>query len=88
VSAALELVLSNARVRVLLVNVLGGITRCDEIAKGILEVRRRGLITKPMVVRLVGTNEGEGRRLLREAGVSSLGSMEEAVREAVRLASR
>jgi len=88
VSAALELVLSNARVRVLLVNVLGGITRCDEIAKGILEVRRRGVITKPMVVRLVGTNEEEGRRLLREAGVSSLSNMEGAVREAVRLASR
>jgi len=88
VSAALEVVLSNARVKVLLINVLGGITRCDEIAKGILEVKQRKGIARPMVVRLVGTNEEEGRRLLREADISSVSSMEEAVREAIRLTTR
>lgn len=86
VSAALEVVLSNPKVMVLLVNVLGGITRCDEIAKGILEIKQKSGITRPMVVRLVGTNEDEGRRLLRDAGISSVSSMEEAVKEAVRLA--
>jgi len=86
VSAAIEVVLSNPKVKVLLINVLGGITRCDDIAKGILEVKTEKGIEKPLVVRLVGTNDVEGRRILSDAGVSSLDSMEEAVQKAVQIA--
>ena len=86
VAAALDLVLSNPRVRVVLINVLGGITRCDEIARGVLEVRRRTGVQKPIVIRLVGTQEEEGRRLLTEAGLPVLDDMEEAARQAVKLA--
>jgi len=82
---ALDLVLSDPRVRVVFVNILGGITRCDEIARGILEAKKRIGFVKSMVIRLVGTNEEEGRRVLTEAGVHVLDSMEEAAMRAVEL---
>jgi succinyl-CoA synthetase beta subunit len=83
---ALKIVLSDAKVRVLFINILGGITRCDEVAKGILEARGRVGVTKPMVIRLVGTNEEEGKRILTEAGIHVLESMEEAAQKAVQVA--
>ena len=83
---ALDLVLSDPQVRVVFINILGGITRCDDIAKGILEARRRIGLPKPMVIRLVGTNEREGRRILTEAGIPVLDSMEEAAQHAVKMA--
>ncbi len=83
---ALDIVLANPRVRVVLINILGGITRCDEIARGILSAMERLGVRKPMVIRLVGTNETEGRAILERAGISVLDSMEEAARRAVELA--
>ncbi len=83
---ALDIVLSNPRVKVVLINILGGITRCDEIARGILAAMERLGVRKPMVIRLVGTNEAEGRAILEAAGISVLDSMEEAARKAVELA--
>ena len=83
---ALDIVLSNPRVKVVLINILGGITRCDEIARGILAAMERVGVRKPMVIRLVGTNEAEGRAILEEAGISVLDSMEEAAKKAVELA--
>lgn len=83
---ALKIVLSDANVRVLFINILGGITRCDEVAKGILEAREKVGVTKPMVIRLVGTNEEEGKRILTEAGIHVLESMEEAAQKAVQVA--
>ena len=85
-AVALNLVLFDPQVRVVFINILGGITRCDEIAKGILEARSRIGLLKPMVIRLVGTNEEEGRRILTEAGVPVLDSMEEAAERAVEIA--
>ncbi|MBE0512707.1 ADP-forming succinate--CoA ligase subunit beta [Candidatus Bathyarchaeota archaeon] len=85
-AAALNLVFSDPGVEVVFVNILGGITRCDEVAKGILEAKRRVGFLKPVVVRLVGTNEEEGRRILTEAGIHVLDSMEEAARRAVEIA--
>jgi len=85
-AAALNLVFSDSRVEVVFINVLGGITRCDEIAKGILEMKSRIGFAKPMVIRLVGTNEEEGRRVLTEAGIQVLDSMEEAAERAVKIA--
>ena len=83
---ALDIVLSNPRVKVVFINILGGITRCDEIARGILAAMERVGVRKPMVIRLVGTNEEEGRAILEQAGISVLDSMEEAAKRAVELA--
>lgn len=84
-AVALNIVLSDPRVEVVFINILGGITRCDEAAKGILEAKRRIGFVKPMIIRLVGTNEGEGRQILTDAGVHVLDSMEEAAKKAVRM---
>ncbi len=85
-ATALGLVFSDPGADVVLINILGGITRCDEVARGILEAKRRTGFLKPVVVRLVGTNEKEGRRILTEAGFRVLDSMEEAARMAVEIA--
>ncbi len=84
-SVALNIILSDTRVNAVFINVLGGITRCDEIAKGILEARNRTGFAKPIVIRLVGTNEEEGRRILTEAGIHVLSSMEEAAEKVVEI---
>lgn len=86
IGEAAEFVLRDERTKTLLVNVLGGITRCDHIAMGVVEARREVSAEKPVVVRMMGTKEEEGRTILREAGIESLGSMEEAAELAVRLA--
>jgi succinyl-CoA synthetase beta subunit len=64
---ALEVITSDAQVRSILFNIFGGITRCDEVARGILVALERMKIERPIVVRLDGTNAEEGRRLLSEA---------------------
>jgi succinyl-CoA synthetase beta subunit len=86
IARGVEFVLSDPRVRALFVNILGGITRCDETARGIVEARLETGAEMPIVVRLMGTNEEEGRRLLAEAGVDTLDTMEEAARTVVALA--
>jgi succinyl-CoA synthetase beta subunit len=88
VDAALTILLKNEKVKVVLVNVLGGITRCDEVAKGIVEARNGVDIKKSLVVRMVGTFEDEGKRILTEASIPYYDTMDEAAEEAVRLARR
>ena len=78
IAAALGIVLSDPSVKALFINILGGITRCDIVASGIIEIKKKNKITKPLVVRLVGTNEEEGKRMLEEAGIHVLDSMEKA----------
>ncbi len=68
VRSALDLVLLNPDVEGVLINIFGGITRCDEVARGILEAAGSLAIELPMVIRLTGTNEEEGRRLLADDG--------------------
>jgi len=85
IAAALNIVLSDPNVKALFVNILGGITRCDDVARGIIEATKKPVITKPIVVRLVGTNEEEGKRILAEAGIHVLDSIEEAVNQVVKL---
>jgi succinyl-CoA synthetase beta subunit len=85
IAIALKIVLSDSRVKSLLINVLGGITRCDEVARGILEARQKVGVAKPMVIRLVGTNEEEGKKILTEAGINVLKSMEEAAQRVVEI---
>ena len=86
VKAALEIVLSNPRVRSVMINIFGGITRGDEVAKGILAVIEKHPPSVPLVVRLSGTEAEAGRRLLEGASLESRATMDEAAAEAVRLA--
>jgi succinyl-CoA synthetase beta subunit len=85
IAEALKIVLSDPNVKALFINILGGITRCDEVASGILEAKAKVKATKPMVIRLVGTNEEEGKRILTNAGIQVLESMEEAAQRAVEI---
>jgi succinyl-CoA synthetase beta subunit len=69
---ALEVITSDPNVNAVLFNIFGGITRCDEVAKGIIEASNRIEIKVPFVVRLDGTNSEEGLKLLEEAGIENL----------------
>ena len=86
IKVALQIVLENPDVKAVLVNMIGGITRCDEVARGIVEAAKDVKVKKPLAVRLIGTNEREGQKILLDAGVSTFGSMEEAAKEAVKFA--
>ena len=91
VAAALDVVNSDPNVRAILVNIFGGITRGDEVAKGIVEALGRVDLRSPIVVRLDGTNAEEGRAILAEQGSDRLVSeptMLSAAHRAVDLASR
>jgi succinyl-CoA synthetase beta subunit len=70
--SALEVIMSDPKVRVILFNIFGGITRCDEVARGILAAIDRMGLSLPIVVRLDGTNDEEGRELLRLAAKPNL----------------
>jgi len=86
VAAALRIILSDPGVHAILFNIFGGITRCDEVARGILAALETVKSPVPMVVRLVGTNEAEGRRLLAGAKMVTAATLSEAARKAVELA--
>ncbi len=88
VKKAVQLLLRHPRVKVILVNVFGGITRVDEVAYGIVAAYEETKADKPLVARLVGTMEEEGRRILEERGFKVHRRMDEAVREAVELAKK
>ena len=83
VAAALELILQDRNVKAVLFNIFGGITRCDEVARGILMALEEVKPKVPMIVRLVGTNEEEGRNLLAAAKMITAVTLEDAVRKAV-----
>jgi succinyl-CoA synthetase beta subunit len=70
--SAVEVILSDQKVKAVLFNIFGGITRCDEVAKGLIEAFEQVKPQVPFVVRLDGTNDEEGRRLLAEADLSNL----------------
>jgi succinyl-CoA synthetase beta subunit len=70
--AAVEVILSNPKVKAVLFNIFGGITRCDEVARGLIEAFAQVKPTVPFVVRLDGTNDQEGRRLLAEADLPNV----------------
>jgi succinyl-CoA synthetase beta subunit len=83
---ALRIILRNKDVRAILINIFGGITRCDDIAKGILAAREQMDLPVPLVVRLTGTNEDEAKELLAQNGVEIFSTMREAVDKVVALA--
>jgi succinyl-CoA synthetase beta subunit len=85
---ALEVITADPQVRSIFFNIFGGITRCDEVARGILQALERMAIDHPIVVRLDGTNAEEGRRILSEAAPANLHTeptMLEAAQRAVEL---
>jgi succinyl-CoA synthetase beta subunit len=86
VVSALEIITSDPHVKVILFNIFGGITRCDDVANGIVTATNQIDIGVPIVIRLTGTNEEEGVRILESAGFSAGSSMDEVVETAVRLA--
>lgn len=83
VAAALEIILSDSNVKAVLFNIFGGITRCDLVAIGILEALKVVKTDVPMVIRLVGTNAAEGRRLLKNASMKTADTLAEAAKMAV-----
>jgi succinyl-CoA synthetase beta subunit len=89
ITSAVEVILSDEKVRAVLFNIFGGITRCDEVANGLVEAFRQISPSVPFVVRLDGTNDEEGRRILAEAAlpnVHTAATMDAAAEKVVELA--
>jgi succinyl-CoA synthetase beta subunit len=89
ITSAVEVILSDPKVKAVLFNIFGGITRCDEVAKGLIEAFHQINPKVPFVVRLDGTNDVEGRRLLAEADLPNVyteSTMDDAARKVVELA--
>jgi succinyl-CoA synthetase beta subunit len=86
VAAALRIILADPQVETVLINIFGGITRCDEVANGIRQTLDEIATTIPFVIRLVGTNEKEGREILSNANLQTAESLEEAALKAVKAA--
>ena len=89
ITSAVEVILSNEKVKAVLFNIFGGITRCDEVARGLIEAFDQIKPTVPFVVRLDGTNDVEGRKLLAEADLPNVhteSTMLDAARRVVELA--
>ncbi|TET80843.1 MAG: ADP-forming succinate--CoA ligase subunit beta [Anaerolineales bacterium] len=86
VAVALNLILRDANVKAVMFNIFGGITRCDEVARGILAALDESKGNIPMVARLVGTNEDEGYKLLAKANMIMATSLADAAQKAVALA--
>ncbi len=87
VRSSLEVVLSDPNVKAVLFNIFGGITRGDEVAKGILEGLATLDVNVPLVIRLAGTRSVEGAEILKDANIPAAATMQEAARMAVKLAS-
>ncbi len=81
---ALRIILRNKNVKSILINIFGGITRCDDIANGIIEARKQLNIAVPMAVRLIGTNEKQAQEILKTVDIVSYPTMRSAVEQAVK----
>src|SRR5206468_1149264 len=83
VVSALRIITADPSVKAILFNIFGGITRCDDVANGIVEATRQLSLQVPLVIRLTGTNEAEAVQILTQAGFSALTDMDDAVQRAV-----
>jgi succinyl-CoA synthetase beta subunit len=89
VTAALQIITGDAAgngspgVRAILFNIFGGITRCDDVARGIVQTLKEHPLQVPLVIRLTGTNEELARKILAEGGLSATISMDEGVRAVI-----
>lgn len=82
---AIELILSR-NPKTIVINIFGGITRCDDVARALVKVKETVGIPVPVVIRLVGTNQEAGRAILKEAGIEAYDFMQDAIKKAVELA--
>ena len=80
VTAALKIITTESKVRAILFNIFGGITRCDDVANGIVASLKESPLAVPLVIRLTGTNEDKARQILSDFGLGATTSMDEAVR--------
>lgn len=85
VTTAMEIILSDKNVKAILFNIFGGITRCDDVANGIVEALGNMSVSVPIVVRLTGTNEEAAAEILKKVNIVPGTSMDEGVREVIRL---
>ena len=83
VTAALRIITTESKVRAILFNIFGGITRCDDVANGIVAALAQNPLQVPLVIRLTGTNEELARKILSDAGMSATTSMDEGVRTVI-----
>jgi len=86
VITAMNLLLSDKNVKVIMINIFGGITRCDDVAKGLIIALDQMKVDIPIVIRLSGTNAEEGLRIISEHNLPTVNSLSEAAQEAIRLA--
>jgi succinyl-CoA synthetase beta subunit len=82
---AMKILMSDSDVKAVLINIFGGITRCDDVARGLLEAFKQIKTEIPIVIRLAGTNEKEGRAILADTHFYSAETMGEAIRKVVEL---
>jgi len=83
VTAALKIITGDSHVRAILFNIFGGITRCDDVARGIVQSLATSPLQIPLVIRLTGTNEDLARKILSENGLAATSSMDEGVRTVI-----
>jgi succinyl-CoA synthetase beta subunit len=83
---AMEIILRDEGVESILFNIFGGITRCDDVAAGLLEATKSMDVKVPIVVRLTGTNEEKAREMLEGSKLVAAVTMDEAVQKALELA--
>jgi succinyl-CoA synthetase beta subunit len=88
VAAAMRIILTDPNVKAVLFNIFGGITRCDEVARGILVAMEEVKPKVPMIVRLVGTNAEEGRKLLENANMITAETLADAAKKSVEAAKK
>jgi succinyl-CoA synthetase beta subunit len=86
VVAALQIVTADPNVKAILFNIFGGITRCDDVANGIVTATRQFTVQVPIVIRLTGTNEDAAVKILEGVGMKAMTDMDQAVQQAVKVA--
>jgi succinyl-CoA synthetase beta subunit len=86
VVTALKIITADPKVKAILFNIFGGITRCDDVANGIVTATRHFTVDRPIEIRLTGTNEQEALRILEGVGMRALTDMDAAVEQAVKVA--
>ncbi len=88
VANAIRLIVSDKNVKAILINIFGGITRCDDVAKGLVEALQTVKVDVPIVVRLTGTNEDKAKEILKDTPLIYVDTMTQGVKKAVELSTR
>ena len=86
VLSAMKIILRDKNVRSIFINIFGGITRCDDVAQGILQAKEKLGVNLPLVVRLTGTNEDKAKELLQGTDITFASGMDEGVKKAIEMA--